>query len=35
MEKEATKIRQESPEELEKTISNMEKNPDYIDTLPP
>lgn len=35
MEKEAAKIRNESPEELEKTISNMEKDPDYIDTLPP
>lgn len=33
MEKEASKVRTESPEELEKTISELEQNPELIDTM--
>lgn len=32
MEKEASKVRAESPEQLERTISELEQNPDIIDT---
>jgi len=30
---EAAKVRSESPEELERTISELEQNPDTIDTM--
>lgn len=33
MEKEAAKVRSESPEELERTISELEQNPELIDTM--
>ena len=33
MEKEASKVRSESPQELEKTISELEQNPELIDTM--
>jgi hypothetical protein len=33
MEKEASKVRAESPQELEKTISEFEQNPELIDTM--
>ena len=33
MEKEAAKVRSESPEQLEKTISELEQNPELIDTM--
>lgn len=33
MEKEASKVRTESPQELEKTISELEQNPELIDTM--
>ncbi len=32
MESEASKVRSESPEQLERTISELEQNPDIIDT---
>jgi hypothetical protein len=34
MAKEASKVRAESPQELEKTISELEQNPELIDTMP-
>ncbi len=34
MEKEAAKVRAESPEQLERTISDLEQNPDIVDTSP-
>ncbi|MEM8563022.1 MAG: hypothetical protein AAGF57_12340 [Pseudomonadota bacterium] len=33
MAREAAKVRGESPEELERTISELEQNPDVIDTM--
>jgi hypothetical protein len=33
MEKEAAKIRAETPEQLNKTISELEQNPELIDTM--
>jgi len=33
MEKEASKVRSESPQELEETISELEQNPELIDTM--
>jgi hypothetical protein len=33
MEKEAGKVRAESPQELERTISELEQNPELIDTM--
>lgn len=33
MEREAAKVRSESPAELERTISELEHNPDMIDTM--
>lgn len=33
MEKEAGKVRSESPQELEKTISELEQNPELIDSM--
>jgi Tfp pilus assembly protein PilP len=33
MEREAAKVRSESPEELERTISELEQNPNTIDTM--
>ncbi|MEM6579731.1 MAG: hypothetical protein AAF699_00590 [Pseudomonadota bacterium] len=33
MAREAAKVRSESPEELQRTISELEQNPDVIDTM--
>ena len=33
MEKEAAKVRSETPQELERTISELEQNPEIMDTM--